>query len=69
MKHKNEARDKIIRKTYRYGQGGQIGRNFGITRQRVWQIIRDNSQTHHDGILRGLRRWTINYIGRLIVRQ
>ena len=38
MKRKNELRDKIIRKTYKHGQGAVIGRWWHISRQRVWQI-------------------------------
>lgn len=31
-------RDRTIRKNYKLGQGGKIGRELGISRQRVFQI-------------------------------
>ena len=69
MKRKNELRDKIIRKTYKHGQGAVIGKWWHISRQRVWQIVHENGQTHHNQNLRVLVGWVKDYIKRLIVRD
>lgn len=53
MKRRNVQRDKFIRKTYKKGLGGHIGRGFNITRQRVNQIIHG---THQNGNLLALAR-------------
>lgn len=63
MKHRNEVRDKWIRKVYHYGQGASIGRYWHISRQRVNQIVH---QTHQNQQGRSLLGKAISNIGRLI---
>ena len=43
----NKKRDKQIKKDYKKGLGGKIGRRYGITRQRVFQIRHEKS---HNGL-------------------
>lgn len=50
MKEK-KARNELIRKLYKPGMGGVIGRSWGIKRQRVHQIIHKKPQ---DGFWRAL---------------
>lgn len=45
-----KERNKEIRRNYKLGQGGVIGRQLGISRQRVGQIIHKKQ----DGFLRWL---------------
>ena len=49
MKEKRE-RNKQIRKEYKRGQGGVIGKQVGVSRQRIHQIVH---KKHHDGFLGG----------------
>lgn len=50
-----KERNKEIKRNYKLGQGGVIGRQLGISRQRVGQIIHKK----HKGVLRQLlkRLW------------
>ena len=41
MKRRNQDRDNWIRKIYKIGCGEEIGQQWGISRQRVWQIRRE----------------------------
>ena len=41
MKRRNTERDNWIRKIYKIGDGEEIGQQWGISRQRVWQIRRE----------------------------
>ncbi len=36
---KNKERDETIKSLYKRGRGGILGRRYGITRQRVGQIV------------------------------
>ena len=53
MKRRNAIRDKLIRKSYKYGLGGWIGREWGISRQRVHQIVADKRYNQNLGVLWG----------------
>jgi len=65
MKAVNTNRDKLIREIYKKGEGAMIGRWWGISRQRVHQVVSQNAPNQN---LRGLRGWLMKYIKRLIAR-
>ena len=41
MKRKNTDRDNLIRSVYKKGDGGMMGGWWGISRQRVWQVLHE----------------------------
>jgi hypothetical protein len=49
--NKNTERDAVIRMLYRKGTGGVLGKYYGVSRQRVNQIVHNAPEKHHNQFL------------------